>query len=55
MVLTITKSKNSANFYVRKSVRKGKKKKKKEIYSSLSESKLIGLNERRICNIGYIF
>jgi len=28
MVLSITKSKNSANFYVRKSVRKGKKKKK---------------------------
>ena len=95
MVLTITKSKNSANFYVKKSVRNGKKvghitimklgnleevtkkangqdpyvwarnfvdelnrkekEKNKEIYISLSESKLIGLNERRICNIGYIF
>lgn len=34
---------------------KERKRKNKEIYISLSEGKLIGLNERRICNIGYIF
>ena len=34
---------------------KERKRKNKEIYISLSEGKLIGISERSICNIGYIF